>query len=434
MAFSDFGDMLQDACGVIGTDRNNIVAQLTRLLALEAELDVLPSGERGKDQIQRAIATHRAIYKQHQTRWRQMLNTVFGYGGTQLTTPSRYTKAGLPTNLRRLLDDINADMVLNTESVLSKARSWGAEPADDDDGIIDRLTVDRNGITMEGGYSASVDVVVQSKPDDFRSIVRVQGREGTQDVFDLKGPTVAVDIEAVNGAGGRNLVNNPNLANANTSTDEAAVTSLSNWTLSDEVGTPTHLLDTDIAYRGNAFSHKLYGNSTTRRFRQPLIIQTRDRDNPRQYFLVVFKTGTPVGNITVTWGSEAQTFTMASLSAGFNYLRLDRNSSLFPVNFDTSGANLDIDFDFTSGSDASNYINFCYIGGQNLRPFNGAWYGHWSQDGISTLDVVKTLTATDSGAGLNQLAMFYAYEDRADRDFLYLRHVGAGNTIADYTP
>jgi hypothetical protein len=117
-----------------------------------------------------------------------------------------------------------------------------------------------------------------------------------------------------------------------------------------------------------------------------------------------------------------------------NYLRLDRDQDLFPRNFDSAGAVLQVDFEFTSGSDASNYINFAYIGGQNLRRYNAAWYGHWSRHGISTQDVIKTFADSQDGGGLNQNAMVYAYFGTPDVDFAYLRHIANGTeTIADYS-
>lgn len=435
MAVSDAQDMYVDICDWVGTERANAVAQITQLATLRAELDVLASGTPALDKINAAINSARQQYVRNMKLGAIMFDVCFGYWGQQLTVPSVWTtKAGLPANRRFLMKDINAQMVTDDHDVGSRAKSWASEPTADDDGIIDRLTVDENGITIEGGYSATIEAKVQSIPSQYRSILRIQGRSKTNDVLDLKGPEGYIDIEAVNGAGGRNLVTNPNLTNPNSTTDEADVTSLLGWTLSDQAGSPTHKIDTDIAYRGLSFSHKLYGNSTTRRFEQPLIVASGDRDTPRNYMLAVYKTGTPVGNITVTWGGNNQVFTMGGLSSGWNYLRLDRDSDLFPTNFGSSGMVLRVDFAFTSGSDSSNYINIAYIGGQNLRRYNAAWYGHWSRNGIATQDDIKTFADTDDAGGKNQSATFYAYEGTPDRDFMYLRHINdASETIADYS-
>jgi hypothetical protein len=209
---------------------------------------------------------------------------------------------------------------------------------------------------------------------------------------------------------------------------------LSGWTLSNPSGSPTHVIDTTIAYRGNAFSHKIYGNSTTRRFSQPLIVRQSDIYTPRHYMLAVYKTGSPTGNITVTWGSMSQVFTYASLGAGWNYLLLDRDRDLFPSRFDTSGAVIQVDFETTGASDASNHVNFAFIGGQNMRMFNGAYYAVWSRNGISTLDDLNSITDSQDGTGLNQNALYYAYHGTEAANHAYLRHIDdASETIPDYS-
>jgi hypothetical protein len=95
---------------------------------------------------------------------------------------------------------------------------------------------------------------------------------------------------------------------------------------------------------------------------------------------------------------------------------------------------LKVKVEFTSGSDASNYVNLAFVGGQNLRRFNGAYYGHWSRTGKSTLKAKKSFADTDDAGGKNQSALFYAYEDSPHRDVMYLRHINDGSeTVADYS-
>jgi hypothetical protein len=431
MAIADAQAMFRVICDWTGTERANAVAQLTQLLAIEAELDVMPAGSAAKLQVQQEIAAVRRRYVQNMARAKTMFLACFAYWGTQLTTPSEHVDALSVRDREGLMLDINAQMVSDDHDVGSRARTWAAEPSADDDGIIDRLTVDENGITIEGGYSATIDAVVDSIPAEWRSVLRIRGRNSGEDVLDLKGPKGFIDIEAVNGAGGNNLVSNPNLTNANTSTDEGDVTSLQQWALA---GSATHKWDTDIVFRGNAGSHKLYGNGNYREFSQPLIVAAADQRTPRNYKVAVYKTGTPVGNLIVTWGGKSQTWALGSLSAGWNYLRLDRDQDLFPKNFASAGMQLKVKIEFTSGSDASNYANLCFVGGQNLRRFNAAWYGHWSRTGKATLKAKKSFADTDDAGGKNQSALQYAFEDSPDRDVFYLRHVGDGSeTIADYS-
>ena len=433
MAWNDFRDMIIDVCKDIGVERAAVITQITQKLAVEAELDVLTSADPSKIAMQRAIEQDRASYRQIASRWAAKVDVALAYAGTQLTVPSRYSVGGRVTDRRLLIDDISAYMKTNSLFVVPRATTWAAEPAIDDNGIIDRLTVDRHAEKIEGGLPTTIDAEGWSRPSQYRSILRVKPRNGGIDVFNLVGPTGFLDIEAVNGAGGQNLVTNGQLVNTNSTTNAAAVTSMGGWTLSDQSGVPVHVIDTSILYRGASFSHKMYGaNTTARRMVQPLVVAPADRNTPRNYMLAVYKTGTPTGNITIAWGGKTQVFAMGSLSSGWNYLRLDRDADLWPRVFASAGAVLQVDVVFATGSDASNYINIGFMGGQNLRRYNAAWWGHWSQTGISTEGVSKAFADSTSAAGVNASALTYAYYGTPDYDFAYLPSSGMV-TIADYT-
>lgn len=432
MALSDAHDMFTDVAKEIGDDFDAFAASLTQKLAVEAELDVFAAGDPAKLAIQQSIASDRAAFRAMQQRWQGKMDSVLVYWGTQLTTPSSHIRAGRPSSRPLLLRDIRADMVSEDDDVASLELTWDSEPTPSDNMILDLLTEDEHGITIEGGIPCTVDAKVHSVPAEYRSIVRLEARVKGTDVFNRLGPVGFVDLEAVNGAGGDNLVRNPTLNNANTSVNGEAVTSLLDWNLSTPAGSVTHVIDTSIAFRGQAFSHKLYGSSGTRRFDQPLILLSRDRRNPRNYKLAVYKTGTPTGDITLTHGGKNQAFSIGSLSAGWNYLRLDRDKDLWPDNFYSAGMRLRVDVAFTGG-DAGNYINLAYIGGQNYRRFNGGWYGHWSRNGFATPGAVETLAHSADNSGLNQRALALAYHGTDAQDEAYLRHIGdTTETIADY--
>ena len=433
MALTDAHDMLTDVAKEIGDDFDAFAASLTQKLAVEAELDVFDAADPAKLAIQNAIAADRAAFRALQGRWQSKMDGVLVYWGSQLTTPSKHVRAGRPNTRALLLNDIRGDMELEDDDVASLELTWAAEPTGDDDGIIDLLTEDEHGITIEGGIPATVDATVHSIPAEYRSIIRLQSRLKGTDVFNRLGPTGFLDIEAVNGAGGSNLVRNPNLTGANTTVNGEAVTSLNDFDLSTTAGTITHVIDTSIAFRGNPYSHKLYSSSGTRRFDQPLIVARGDRRNPRNYKLAVYVTGSPEGSIALTHGGKSQAFSIAGLSAGWNYLRLDRDSDLYPVNFYSAGMRLRVDVAFTSG-DASNYINLAFVGGQNYRRFNAGWYGHWSRNGFATAGDVKTMAHSADNSGLIQRALLLAYHGTDAQDEAYLRHIGdASETISDYT-
>lgn len=439
MAWADFETLLKAVCKDVNESHKSASLNTPNIIgtaeALIEAADVL--GTEGHKALTDAVSADRTRLRGLSAGWAAKMDAALAYGGTQLTTPSQHVRGDKPTDRRMLLRDINSYMLTNSLSVAQRAVTFAAEPAAGDNGIMDRLTVDEWGVTIEAGlHNQTVDVQVLEVPTRYKHVVRVKPRQSGVDVFNLLGPSGYVDITAPNDAasGEGGIVSNPNLTGTNTTTDEGAVTSCTGWTLSSPSGSPTHLWDTGIAYRGNAGSHKLYGNSTTRRFSQPLVVKTAHLYTPRNYMLAVYKTGTPVGNITLTWGGKSQVFTMGGLSAGWNYLRLDRDRDLWPSQFASSDAALQVDFEFTSGSDASNYINLAGIFGQVYKRFDGAWYGVWSRNGVATaLGSVGSFADTMTTAGKNQTALWLAYYDLPDvRDFAYLRSSGSP-TLADYT-
>jgi hypothetical protein len=442
MALSDAYDMFTDACEDILSEHTNITCQLALKAAFEAELDVLPAGDPGRVAVQNDINADRAAYRAITERWASKMDTVIAYWGTQLSQPSAYVKGNRPFRSRALLlADIRAHMAANNLSIMPRKVSYAAEPSATDNGVIDRLTVDEDGSPIAAGlHNQTVDLYVTSKPSQYASIITIKSRTKGADIFNLLGPDGELSIQAVNDAySGDGIVGAPAL-NQGLSTntnggDLSGDTTQGPWVLTKS-GSPVHTWDTSIKYRGLTGSHKMYGNSTSRTFTQPLVINNQHRRLPRNYLPAIYKTGTPVGNITVTWGNKTQVFTMAGLSAGWNYLRLDRDKDLYPRNFDTAGATLAIEFAFTSGTDSSNYINFGFMGGQVYKQFDGPFYGHWSRTGISTINLLTpafSLADTMTSDGRNARALYFAYHRTADRVNAYLPEA-ASPTIADTAP
>lgn len=439
MAWADFETLFKAVCKDVNESYKSCALNTPNIIGTAESLieaaDVL--GTAGHKALTDAVARDRTSLAGLQKGWAAKMDAALAYGGTQLTTPSAYVSGDRPTDVRMLLRDINSYMLTNSLSVAKREVTFASEPAASDNGIMDRLTVDEWGVTIEAGlHNQTLDVQVQEVATRYKHTVRVRPRQSGIDLFNLLGPSGYVDLTAANDAysGNGGLVNNPTLTGANTTTDEAAVTSLNGWTLSSPSGSPTHVWDTGIAYRGLTGSHKMYGNGTTRRFSQPLLVKQEHLYTPRNYMLAVYKTGTPVGNITVTWGGKSQVFTMGGLSAGWNYLRLDRDRDLWPSQFASSDAALQIDFEFTSGSDSSNYINLAGVFGQNFTRFDGPWYAVWSRNGVATaLGSVGSFADTMTTAGKNQTALYLAYNGLPGaRDFAYLRSSGSP-TLADYT-
>ena len=441
MAWSDFETLFKATCKDNYETYKSFALNSANVIgtgeALIEAADVL--GTEGHAIITSVVNSRRSALRGIYARMRDNMDVCLAYGGTQLTTPSTYVRGNRPTNTIELLRDIRAYMVANSLTVNDRVVTYASEPAAADNGILDRLTVDEGGSTIEAGlHNQTVDAVVTGKPSRYRSIITVRPRQKGIDIFTQAGPSGELLLEAVNDAyAGDGIVTNPNLNQGLSSNTNAADlsgdTSNAGWTLSKS-GSVVHVWDTSIAYRGLTGSHKMYTNSTSRTWTQPLVVNTAHRRLPRNYMLAVYKTGTPVGNITVTWGNKTQVFTMGGLSAGWNYLRLDRDKDLYPINFDSGASTLAVEFAFTSGTDSSNYINFAGFFGQVYKNFDGPFYGHWSRNGVSTLFGAFTFADSMTATGLNQTALALTYQGTAIGPYAYLPSVGGGaETLADYT-
>lgn len=430
MSLTDAKNMFVAICADVGSEHAAVLAQLGTKAAVEAALGDLAAGDPGKAQILAAIRSDRLGYGTLAKRWRDKFDVALGYWGTQLTVPSQHVRGNLPINHRLLLADIRAQMVDDGDNLALREVTYDAEPAISDNGILDRLTVDEDGAEITAGlHDQFIDAEVSALPSQYQSEITIKPRNKGVDVFNLIGPEGELKLRAVNDAfSGDGIVKNPNLQNTNSVTDEADVTSCAEWTLT---GSATHKFDTDIKYRGLIGSHKLHGNGNARKFAQPLIVASAHRRRARNHMVAVYKTGSPVGTIEIVWGSQSQVWNLADLSAGWNFLRPDRNKLLFPKQFVTPGQELSVEVEFASGSDASNYINICYFGGQLYSRFDGPHYGHWSTEGQAELGQTMTFEDEMSTDGRNATAFYLAYHGTALAQDAYLPE-DASPTIADY--
>lgn len=369
--------------------------------------------------------------------WAKMMDLCLAAFGNNLTKPSRYVRGSVVIDRRELLREIQEDMSANALSLVRRQVTYAADPAADANGIVQRITFDKNGNTIEAGlHNQTLDVEVTGTRATglgyWASEVTIRPRNKGADIFSLLGPEGELKLRAVNDVDQPyRLLDNPTLQSANSTTADADVTSLSGWTLSSPSGSPTHKVDTTNVYRSLTIGHKIYGNSTTRRFEQKLIIGQDNRRKGHKFKLSVYKTGTPTGNITLTWGSKSQTWTYASLSAGWNELIIDSDTDVYPDNFDTTGAVLRVDFATTGASDASNYLTFGLIVGTVGAGFDGPQYIHFGHNGQAQLGNVKTIADTMTSAGKNATALYLAYHGTRDRDVAWLPSSGAP-TLADY--
>lgn len=201
MAWADFETAFKAVCKHVNESYKSCALNTPNITgtadSLADGLDVLTSD--GRSKVVSASEAERALLVQLQAGWKAMMLPVLAYGGTQLTTPSRYVKGNTVSeqDLPMLLRDINAYMLANSLSVADRAVTWASEIAASDNGILDRLTVDEYGITIEAGFHGqTLDAVVDSIPARYRSVVRVKPRNSGEDIFNMLGPSGSLAIEA----------------------------------------------------------------------------------------------------------------------------------------------------------------------------------------------------------------------------------------------
>lgn len=436
MAFFDIATDFKAACKDVNETHKLLSVNTTNVIDIgEANTTEAAALETaGKNVMTAADQSVRSSLRRVMLQKARKLIAVCAYGATQLATPSKYVRNGWPTNLELMWRDIVADLVAGSDYIDPRAVTAAAEPAADDDGIIDRLTIDENGEPLEGGrHGSNILAIVQSQPRRYASVLRFQASNPAADVFDMANAVGFLDVPAINNVQTDGLVTNPKLASGiNSTTAGDAVTALSGWTLSTSGGAPTHIVDTTNLYRDLSLSHRIYGSGgQSRIFAQPLIVRDGDRYTPQNDLIIVWKQGSPTGNITITRGGVSQTWTMAGLSAGYNYLRLDRDRDCYPSKFASSGGTRGFTVECTTGS-ASNYVSILFFDAQRYRNWNGFWHGHWSRNGESILFVQKAIADSQTAGGLNATAVAVAMAAYGALRLGYLPTSGATN-IADYT-
>ncbi len=236
------------------------------------------------------------------------------------------------------------------EYVGGRAVTYAAEPAGAAAGWLRRLTVGRGGAgdkIESGRHNYTVTARVVRKPGAWRAVTALQGTEGPIDALDYRtapAPSAEVEIEHIN-------ENNPGLlgsasnmvGNADT-TDNAAVTVMTGWTLATTAGSPTLLIEKTTAklWRGRSYVFSISGASSTKTF--DIRLPSTAQENAFTPVLVMapfYLNAGWAGTITLEWGSKTQSWTEADLTAGqWVNLVIDRDADCYPVNFDETEANV----------------------------------------------------------------------------------------------
>lgn len=339
----------------------------------------------------------------------------------------------------QFFEDLSEHMEnVTDERVTFRAVALAADPADSDTGLFRRLTVDHRNQVIESGFhnqtkTFRITANGASGAGQGQAIGELFGTDGGEDSLDYqkgsgRGERSVSDFRATNE---RNpgKIRNSQLFVSGATTDGTPVTAatLGSWTLTDVLGTPTKVVratGSAAVWRSKEFGIAVSGQTTTWKFAQDLINITDDPLTPLLPMVVVFFDSTWTGTITIEHGGSTQAFTEASLSAGFNFLFMDRDSDLYPVNFATGSEVFSVQIATTS---AAGELVFQMVDTTEGVLYENHWFFQYSSTNEPTVWAEVQWADTNTFAGVIQDTLAWAFEEEP---FAYLPTVGT-NLIAD---
>lgn len=328
------------------------------------------------------------------------------------------------------------------QKVPGRAVTFAADPAAGATGQFFRLTSDHRGQKIESGkknhtVKAKIVGTGASGAGAHRSIAEIVGGAASDDHEPVdyrkgSGDKNKLKIEAVNEVYNPTaLISNMNLYGNASANHGDAVSAITGFTLTNVSGSPSVTVDTTNKWRSKRFSIRVSGASTSWKaaWTSGISVSQDKRYTPFMIMVPMLMEAGWAGDITITWGGKSQAYTEADLSAGaWAYLKIDRDSDLFPAIFDTDDATVSI----TIATDAAN-TKYVTLGGLYVcegQRHEGVWYFHFSHTADSVLDSTVSWADTCDFAGKRQDLIAWMHEDDEGRHWAYLCTTGT-NTLAD---
>lgn len=326
----------------------------------------------------------------------------------------------------RVYQDVTAD-----EKITARAVTYAAEPSATANGVIRRCTVDERGQKIESGrHDSGVTVEITQKPSHWTCNGSIyMAAEGPVDGLDYTAASNrSASISAINEVNTGGLVTNSNLTgNADTS-DNAAVTAITGWTLSNESGTPTPKIEKTAGkiFRSNSYGISVSTSSTTWKIKQNMPSAVFADPYVPVLMGVPFYMNTGwTGNITLGWGSKTQVFTAADLTAGdWVWLFPDRDADIYPNQFDQDDPEWSVQIESTSA-------NEIVIGGVYAAApvrYEDVYYWMFSDQAVATINTKFTMADSNSNAGIIADILGFVFDD--EQVGAYLMTSGT-NTLSD---
>lgn len=434
MAYADDTATFVKAIKVIEEDLKNAISATENYQsnadALIGDVDTLQLAD--IDEVAKVLKQRRGDHARIKARGRALLLPVMAQIGR--TINSRHVSGSTVTDLRRFLRDwrIYQDDTAD-EKITARAVTYAAEPSASANGVVRRCTVDERDQKIESGrHDSGVTVEVTDKPSHWEAIAEIyMAAEGAIDDLDYTAASNrAATYRAINEVNTGGLITNPNLVVNGSTADDAAITAINNWTLTNVSGSPTPTVEKTAArvWRSNSYSISVTGNSTSWKLSQNM--SSSVFDDPYTPILM----GVPFylesgwsGDITLGWGSKTQAFTEADLTAGdWVWLFPDRDKDIYPNQFDQD----DPEFSVTIATDAATPEEITIGGIYAAKPvrYNDVYYWYFSDQAVATINSTFTMADSNSNAGVIADILGFIFDD--EDVGAYLMTTGT-NTLAD---
>lgn len=405
----------------------------TNLAALTADMETL--SEAGKATVAAQSLARRATQATIAGNARAQLMPILAQIGR--TIASETVQGDNISDLTQFFRDWRAYQDGGTdEKVTGRAVTYAAEPAASSTGNFWRLTVGIGGTgdKIESGRHATTQTIkCTSKPAPYRAVFSFQGTQGALDALAYTaapqpGPNALTQINE-NDTG--NSVTNPNMTGNSDTTDNAAVTVMTGWTLATSAGSPSLLIEKTAAklWRGRSYVFSISGASSTKTFTQsiPSGVLTDRYRNFLPVVPVYLNTGW-AGTLTITWGSKSQAFTEANMTAGdWVALAVDRDLDLYVANFDQTVSTWALSIATGAGA-GSNELAFAGFWAIEGTKYNDIFYYAFGDDDEPTEGATVSFADTQTNAGEIQDTIDFALQD--EQVGAYLMTAGT-NTLAD---
>lgn len=244
-----------------------------------------------------------------------------------------------------------------------------------------RVPYDRTGQAIQFGHAEAITATVTSVANAAKFALVLNGTDAGRDVYDQQGSgaaqTLTLETELTSGTPN---VSNPNLIQGSPTSQDAGITALTGWKLSD----PSHwTVDLVKTYRSNARSMKTAVDGAY--ISQPIPSYTK-LDIPYVPYAIVNPTGF-TGSIDLTLGGSSDTTLSVGSDNSWNIvIPANLDGRWFPDQFDTASGVLKFKVNTSAGS--------IVIGRVGILPLDVFAFGSYWGGMVGATNPILNATAT----------------------------------------